>query len=490
MRLEGLEPCMVFKYFEEIAAVPHGSGDTAKIAQYLIDFAKDKGLKYYTDDSNNVIIFKDGTSTYENSQPVIIQGHTDMVCEKNDECTIDFTKDGLDIRTDGEKIWAEGTTLGGDDGIAVAMALAILASDDIPHPPIEAVFTVDEEIGMLGAAALDCSSLKGKLMLNLDSEDEGILLVSCAGGATAQLTLELQCEEADTSKGILAKLMVSGCTGGHSGVEINKQRANASKVLGRLINVNKDIKGVHLVSVTGGSKDNAIPREAEAKIYFDDEASYNTFGAKIEEYKKIVEDEYSFTDKNLEVTMEKVTDEAFTKILTDDAYNKLAMALVLSPDGIKRMSNEMEGMVQTSLNLGIMKLTDEAGCKKLSLSFCVRSSVMSEKDALIDELNVLADVLGGCLNVTGDYPAWEYKKDSKLRGIMTDCFKELYGREPKLMSIHAGVECGIFAGKIKGLDCVSYGPDMADIHTTAETLYVDSVRRTYEYTLAILKSLK
>lgn len=491
--LDNCEPKAVFKYFEEIANIPHGSRDTDKISDYLVDFAKERNLKYIQDKLGNVIIFKTGTNGYENSAPVIIQGHMDMVCEKANDCDLDFHTDGLRLKTDGEKVWAEGTTLGGDDGIAVAMALAILDAPEgsIEHPPIEAVFTVDEEIGMLGASFIDCSVLKGKTMLNLDSEDEGVLLVSCAGGATAACHLELDTEKLSiASNGAVKRIQISGGTGGHSGVEIIKQRANASKEIARVIKDILALDNVKLLSINGGSKDNAIPREAYADLYIENDNAMSKLGDKIKTWDLIIKNEFKSTDDEIKLQMLEC-DKVYYQSISKSSALKAINTIIAMPNGIRRMSDDIEGMVQTSLNLGIM-CTSELSDNKLELilSFCVRSSVKTEKEALISELNSIMELAGGTLTISGDYPAWEYKKESKLRELMIECFERLYGKTPVVETLHAGVECGLFAGKIDELDCVSYGPNMLGIHTTAETIYVDSVKRTYEYTLDILKNLK
>lgn len=491
--LDNLEPAEVFKYFEEISNIPHGSRDTDRISEYLVGFAKSKGLKYIQDKLGNVIIFKDGTKGYENSAPVIIQGHMDMVCEKANDCNLDFHTDGLRLQTDGEKVWADGTTLGGDDGIAVAMALAILDAPEggIEHPPIEAVFTVDEEIGMLGASFIDCSVLNGKIMLNLDSEDEGVLLVSCAGGATAACHLELETEKLSaTSCGVFRRIQISGGTGGHSGVEIIKQRANASKEIARVMRDVLALDNVKLLSINGGSKDNAIPREAFADVYIENDNAMSEIEDKIKTWDLIIRNEYKATDSEIKLQILE-GDNVYHQNIKKSSALKAINTIIATPNGIRRMSDDIEGMVQTSLNLGIMSTNEHSDNKlELMLSFCVRSSVKTEKEALISELNSIMDLAGGRLTISGDYPAWEYKKESKLREIMIESFERLYGKTPVVEALHAGVECGLFAGKINELDCVSYGPDMLGIHTTAETIYVDSVKRTYEYTLDILKNLK
>lgn len=494
--LSGLAPEGVFRFFEEICGIPHGSSDTGRISDYLVRFAKNRGLKYIQDESGNVIIYKDGTAGYENSAPVMLQGHMDMVCEKTPECDIDFANDGLTLRLEDGVISADGTTLGGDDGIAVAFALAIMDADDIPHPPLECVFTVDEEIGMLGAAALDCSPLKSRTMLNLDSEDEGYLLVSCAGGVCATCHIPVQMTEADGDEMTAARLTVTGLTGGHSGVEIIKQRANADKLLGRLLyNIGKEVP-YELASVSGGFKDNAIPKEAAADVVIADK-DVDNFRKSAEKWESVLRHEYRNTDFGLEVRFETKPEGEHIRVMTDSSKKRVISALNLVPNGVRRMSDDIENLVQTSLNLGILWTERD----EVMMSFSVRSSVGSEKEMLVAELECLMDVIdeiggrgeaaGRCrLTLAGDYPAWEYREESPLRDIMTEVFEEQYGHPPVVQALHAGVECGLFAGKIDGLDCVSFGPDMKDIHTADESMDVASVRRTWEYTLEILRRLK
>ena len=496
--LSNIEPYGVFRFFEEICGIPHGSSDTKKISDYLVKFAIDKNLRYIQDESNNVIIFKDGTAGYEDSAPVMLQGHMDMVCEKDVDCDIDFERDGLRLVLEDGVISADGTTLGGDDGIAVAFALAILDADDIPHPPIECVFTVDEEIGMLGAAAIDCSPLKSRIMLNLDSEDEGYLLVSCA---TCHIPVEYENAEDDHS---VVKIIVEGLTGGHSGVEIIKQRANADKQLARLLyNIGRDVP-YRLISIKGGLKDNAIPNKAEAYVGIDPE-DVDNFVKSAEKNEKILRHELGNTDPELVVKVETdLSDDLgsynnaddvqndmygrtmINRVMTEKSSDIVIRSLMMMPNGIQKMSNDIEGLVQTSLNLGILKTTED----EVTASFSVRSSVQSEKENLIDQLRCVSVSAGGSLDVQGDYPAWEYRHDSPLRDIMVDVFEEQYGRKPVIQAIHAGVECGLFAGKLPGLDCVSFGPDMKNIHTSRESMDVASVQRTWKYTLGILEKLK
>ncbi len=491
--LQNVEPKSVFMFFEEICGIPHGSSNTWAISNYLVDFARTRNLRYIQDKLGNVMIWKPGTPGYENAAPVMLQGHMDMVCEKEPGTEIDFSKDGLRLQLDGNIISAEGTTLGGDDGIALAFVLAILDARDsaISHPPLEAVITVDEEIGMLGAAGIDCAPLQAKRMLNLDSEDEGRLLVSCAGGVTVICHLPVEYEEPDNNK--LWRLTVGGITGGHSGVEIHREGANASKVLGRFMYQMSRRTHFKLVDVHGGMKDNAIPREAAAVFVCDDDLS-----ELIAEYNVILKQEYRTTDPDIRLTLKKAEwseiagrhERCGSRCMTDSATKNVVAALMNLPNGVVRMSKDIEGLVQTSLNLGIVKTVPYGNTSEVQMSFSVRSSVGSEKDALVEQIESMMCVLGGTIAKEGAYPAWEYKQDSVLRELMVDVYESMYGEKPVIEAIHAGVECGLFAGKIPGLDCVSYGPQIDDIHTPSERLYVDSVERTWKYTLEILRRLK
>ena len=497
--LSSLEPLKVFEYFEEICSIPHGSSNTKKISDYLVTFAREHNLRYIQDQSNNVIIFKDGTPGYEASAPVMLQGHMDMVCEKDKDCNIDFERDGLELVLKDGIISANGTTLGGDDGIAVAYALAILDSSDIPHPPLEAVFTVDEEIGMLGAAAIDCSPLKSKIMLNLDSEDEGYLLVSCAGGVTAASHIPVSFIPAAGKT--LMSINISGLLGGHSGVEIDKNRANANILLGRILyTLNKKLS-FNLVSVEGGLKDNAIVKTTVAVIAVD-KSDVPAVKDCVSHMEGLFKHEYVVSDPDIKVTAEITASSSeaaandsntcstpaisANNMMDEISTGRVIAALVNMPYGIQGMSSNIEGLVESSLNLGILKTTDT----EVVLSYCVRSSIASRKQEMLDKITSLTELLSGYVTLTGDYPAWEYRQDSPLRDLMKDIFTKQYGREPVIQALHAGVECGLFAGKIPDLDCVSFGPDMKDIHTTNESMDVESVKRTGEYTLEIVKRLK
>lgn len=474
--LEGLEPREVFHYFEEISKIPRPSYKEEKISNYLVEFAKAHSLEYYQDGLNNVIIIKEATSGYEEVEPVIIQGHMDMVCEKEPDCTIDFEKDPLSLQIEGDYITANGTTLGGDDGIAVAYALAILDSDTIAHPRLEFICTVSEEVGMEGAKGIDVSMLKGKKLLNLDSEDEGMMLVSCAGGCSAECVLPAEWEKAAGQEVIIH---VSGLKGGHSGAEIDKGRANSNLLLGRILLELSEVFSYQIRELCGGNKDNAIPRESKAVILVQNQAK--KLANHIEEIAEEIGKEFSTSDPDIRVTV-TVVESSEAEVLTADATRKSVVLLNLLPNGIQRMSDDIQGLVETSLNLGVMNLQHE----NLSLHYAVRSSVGTEKKYLLKKLTALTEEFGGSVTCTGDYPAWEYRKESKFREDMVRIFREMYGYEPKVEAIHAGLECGILAGKIQNLDGVSIGPDMIAIHTTEEKLSISSTQRVWEYILKVL----
>ena len=476
--LENLEPKGVFRFFEELCAIPHGSTNTKQVSDWLMGFARERSLEAYQDQLNNVIIIKEATPGYENAQPVILQGHMDMVCEKAPDCAKDMEKEGLDLVVEGDTVYARGTTLGGDDGIAVAMALAILDADDIPHPRLEAVFTVDEEIGMLGAVGMeDVSMLHGRRMLNLDSEMEGVFTVSCAGGNLTQCTLPI-CRE--PFSGETLTITVGGLRGGHSGVEIDKGLGNANLLLGRVLTACGRKTELRLISADGGMKDNAIPREAAAVVTAADAQEVKAICARLDAELK---NEYRATDPAVFVSVSDGSDDL---PMDADSTRRVLAFLTCAPNGIQAMSAEIDGLVQTSLNLGILTTEQDT----VTASFCVRSSVDSQKQMLVERLTCLTETLGGTVAVFGDYSGWEYRPDSPLRELLVEVFSEQYGHEPKIEAIHAGVECGIFAGKLPGLDCVSMGPDLTEIHTCRERLHIAYVQRLWAMVLETLKRMK
>lgn len=472
-----LEPQGVFSFFEQLCAIPHGSFNTRKISDWLVSFARERGLEHYQDEVGNVIIIKEASPGYENADPVIFQGHMDMVCEKAPDCVKDMEKEGLDLVVDGDLIRAEGTTLGGDDGIAVAFALAILDAKDICHPRFEAVITVDEEVGMDGAAALDVAPLKGRRMLNMDSEDEGVFTVSCAGGNLTHCTVPVRREAFD---GTALHIEVKGLMGGHSGVEINKGRANANCQLGRVLYAVAKKTDMRIVTVNGGLKDNAIPISAAADVVVADKA---VACAACEEMEAALKNEFRVTDPGVTVSVSETDSAVPMDLLSTD---RVLCMLTCLPNGIYAMSADIEGLVQTSLNLGMFSTEED----RANADFCVRSSVASQKQMLVDRLESLTKMLGGTITVSGDYPGWEYLQESPLRDLMTEVYTEQCGSAPKIEAIHAGVECGLFAGKLPGLDCVSFGPDLMEIHTFRERMSVSSVQRTWKMVLEVLRRMK
>lgn len=475
--LAGLQPANVFAYFEKLCSIPHGSGNTKLISDYLVSFATEHGLRYIQDELNNVIIFADGTCGYEDHEPVIIQGHMDMVCEKDEDCPIDMQTQGLNVTHDGQFVFAKGTTLGGDDGIAVAYALALLDDPGIPHPPLEVVITVDEETGMFGAAGIDLSMLRGRKLLNIDSEDEGIFTVSCAGGGRGTIRLPL---ERRAVYGPCVRLTVEGLQGGHSGVEIHKNRANANKVMGIFLERVQKLMPLCITKLQGGAKDNAIPRSCQVTLV--------ALGMYIERINEIAEtlqreirEQY---DEPEAIVRGDDVDALGGNALTTECTAKVIALLNAAPNGVQAWSKDIEGLVQTSLNLGVAELEEE-----LRLTFAVRSSVNKEKRELLDRLKELALFYDGSYSEVGEYPAWEYRPESVLRDTMVHVYTELFGKAPEVVAIHAGLECGLLSEKLPDLDCVSLGPQMHDIHTSRERLDIASTERTWKFLLEVLKKL-
>ena len=472
-----LEPKAVFAFFEQICAIPHGSFNNTQLSNWLVEFARARGLEYYQDAAENVVIIKEATPGYENAEPVIVQGHMDMVCEKEIGCTKDMLTEGLDLAVDGDTVYAKGTTLGGDDGIAVAMGLALLDAKNLCHPRLEVVFTTDEEVGMPGATALDVSMLRGRRMLNLDSEEEGIFTVSCAGGNVSHVTIPVSRAAFD---GAVMTVSVSGLAGGHSGVEINKGRANADLLLGRLLYAAAQKTDLRVIRVDGGMKDNAIPTAAKAVVSVADTALLR---AVCEELAADFAAEYQVTDSGICVS---VSEGGEGLPMDAESTDRVICLLVCAPNGVQAMSADIEGLVQTSLNLGILK-TEEI---KVEAAFCIRSSVDSQKIMLQQRVACLARQLGGSTVITGDYPGWAFRQESPLRDMMCALFVEQYGYAPKIEALHAGLECGLFAGKLPGLDCVSFGPDLTDIHTPREKMHIASVQRTWKLVVELLRRMK
>lgn len=482
---ENLEPRDVFYYFEEICRIPHGSGNLQQISDYLVSFAEEQHLAHCRDEYGNVIMVKEASEGYEDHAPVMLQGHMDMVAVKKQDCDIDMKTEGLRIQVDGDRVYAEGTSLGGDDGIAVAYGLALMAGN-YKHPKIELVITAEEETGMDGARGIDLSGCQSRKLINLDSEEEGVFLAGCAGGArvnyNASLTPVMQ-------KGTVHRVTVDGLLGGHSGAEIDKERGNAICILGRAMKELEEAGlSIALCNIDGGLADNAIPRQAEAVFLV---TGYKGNGEEKEILEKVMEKlqeglatEYRKKDPGARLQTE-ILDTEERMVLSEEDSRRLIDLICMLPYGVQAMSSSMKGLVETSLNPGVISLKQG----QLHVGISVRSSVDSAKQGLFDRLSALAQLAGVEMEITGNYPGFAYKEDSPLCSKMSEVYENMYGRRPEVMAIHAGLELGFFAGKIKGLDCISMGPDMKNIHTTEEELSISSVKRVWKYLLQLLEEM-
>lgn len=475
--LTGLQPEAVFRYFEEICGIPHISYHEKQLSNYCVAFARERGLFCTQDGMGNVIIIAEATPGYEDVEPVILQGHLDMVGDKTAECELDLEKEPVRLCVDGDYIRAQGTTLGGDDGIAVAYALAVLDAKDIPHPRLEVVLTVCEEVGLLGASAMDFSPCMARRMINIDSEIEGILTAGCAGGRRAHCHIPVHRTK---GKGQSCELKLQGLLGGHSGTEIDKGRANANVLLGRFLLLLKGRVSCRLVSLSGGAKENVIPKDGKMTLLIEPEELDKVREA-MDIFQRDMDAEYGTADPDICLCME-VGAEKECPVLDSESFDRVLTALNLLPGGIQAMSMDLPGLVETSLNLGVAALEKE----ELNLYFSIRSSVSSAKEQTARKVELLTEQLGGYVEFRGDYPAWTYVRNSRLREQCVELFKKQYGYEPQIQALHAGLECGILSGKIEGLDCISFGPNQMDIHTPGERLDIASVGRVWEFLKAIL----
>ncbi|WP_276696183.1 aminoacyl-histidine dipeptidase [Blautia hydrogenotrophica] len=479
--LENCEPKRVFYYFEEISKIPHGSKNTKEISDYLVSFAKEHQLRYVQDEYGNIVIYKAASAGYEKLPAVILQGHMDMVCEKEAGSNHDFEKDPLRLKIEDGFVTAEGTTLGADDGIAVAYALALLETDSYAHPALEVVITVDEEVGLLGAQNLDASCLSGKYLINLDSDEEGILLTGCAGGVSAISSIPVKYRNAS---GWLYEVKIHGLQGGHSGMEIGKNRANANILMGRFLYGLKEQLPYELAELEGGQKDNVIPRECSCALLIqpEDTEILKDYACRLTaELRK----EYSGSDAGISVSVE-FQEETQIGVLHPVSQEKVLFYLMNVPNGVQKMSGNIPGLVETSTNLGAARLEEEV----FYASCGVRSSVNSAKYAVSDKIEYLTEFLGGDYKKEGEYPAWEYREQSPLREHMIEVYQDMYQKAPRVEAVHAGLECGLFYEKIPGLDCVSTGPNLWDIHTPQEKMEIASVRRVWEYLIQVLATMR
>lgn len=481
--LEEITEERIFYHFNEISKIPRGSGDEKQISDYLIKFGRDLGLECIQDNALNVIIKKPASKGYENAPTVILQGHMDMVCEKNNDKVHDFTKDPIKLIVKDDYLYADETTLGGDDGIAIAYAMAILEDNKIEHPAIEVLITTDEETGMTGANAVEAHNLTGKIVLNLDSEEEGKLWVSCAGGIRTQSILPLKWinKKENTREYIIE---VKGLKGGHSGAEIHLERGNANKLMGRLLKeISKKIN-LNLITLNGGAKDNAIPREATAIISIE-QSNENKLHEVTTKITEILKTEFQKKDPDLKVILSDYK-EKVENILADETTSKIINLSYLYPNGVNTTSADIEGLVESSTNLGVVETKENT----IEYHSAVRSSVFSLKEEIVARNRSLTEILEGSFITNAGYPEWPYKTDSKIRNICKEVYQRLYGKEADVVAIHAGLECGILKEKLGDLDMISFGPDILDIHTPDEHLSISSALRCYEYLLEVLKEIK
>lgn len=468
-----------FQFFEELSLIPHGSGNMVGISNYCKDFAEERGLKVIQDEDLNLLIFKPATPGYEDVDTLILQGHMDMVCEKTADSNFDFEKDGLELESDGVNIWAKNTTLGADNGIAIAMGLAIMDDNSIEHGPLEFIFTVDEENGLNGAKSIDLTPLKGRKLINLDSEEDYMILTSCAGGAVVQGNVEMVLEEA---RGISYSLVLEGLKGGHSGMEIHKELGNSNILMGRIldfINQNIDLK---IIGLAGGKLDNVITSRTESKLLVNS-SEEECFVNSVKEIELLLQNELELGAPDLKIVLTKLSEKSEVVI---DEKSKITVlnALMNLPNGVQHMSLGIEGMVETSLNLGVMELSGT----NFKFEFSIRSSKETAKQHLVRRVVVFTEYLGGIAQVLGGYPGWEYRVDSPLRDMVAKVYEECFDIKPEIGAIHAGLECGLLSDKIENLDCISIGPNLKDVHSVNEIMEIASVEKIWKLVLGVLKN--
>ncbi len=479
--LEQYDYKKVLYYFEQLTKIPHGSGNVREISDYLVEFAREQGVRCTQDEALNVVMFKEATEGYENMPTVMIQGHMDMVCEKNADSTHDFAKDALELRIVGDNLMANGTTLGGDDGVAVAYMMALVADKELKHPALELVITTDEETGMDGAKALEMSNFKASYLINVDSENEGIVLCSCAGGMRQTCELPLQ---RVLETGVAYQISLTGLYGGHSGAEIDKNRVNSIYAMTRMLFELREEVDFSLLDFYGGLKDNAIPREAFAKVVVHEEDTA-LFVKKAEDLKWKYKNELIAIEPSFSVEV-KAEEKAEYDVLDAISFEKLLFFLMQAPNGIQRMSGDIEGLVESSLNLGIFSVRENMA----EFHFALRSSSKTYKYFMRDKVEYLINFLGGECSTHSEYPAWEYRRDSKIRDLFCEVYEELYHKEPKMEAIHAGLECGLISEKMPDLDMIAIGPDMKDIHTPMEALSLSSTIRVYQFIEQLLEKIR
>ncbi len=479
--LKGLKPEAVFEYFEALTRIPRESGNEEAVAVYLENFGKSLGFDVIRDSVNNVIITKPASTGYENAPTVILQGHIDMVCVKNDDLVFDFDKEPIPIVVDGDFIKTKGTTLGADNGIAVAMAMAILSSTELKHPRLTALFTTSEETGMDGVMGLDPKDIKGDVLINLDSEEEGVLLASCAGGVNniTEIETNLVKNEYDAA----FRLVIQGLSGGHSGIEIGKNRANAIKLLGRTISIMRGHFDFSLFEVGGGEKMNAIAKRAEMKFVLKNR-DVMLMEDLIPSIESTFKAEFEISDPGISLVLEEIDDPS--DVFSAKDTKAIEMLLRLTPFGVQTMSAGIPGLVESSNNLGVLEQKDG----KIKLTNAIRSSVRSLKEAMNEQMALICEAVGGKNTLTSDYPEWSFKVDSPVRELMKTVYMDMYQKELQVDAIHAGLECGFLKEKVGDIDMVSLGPNMYDVHTPFEHISISSTERVYTFLCEVLSRMK
>ena len=480
--LEGLKPELVWKYFGEVALIPRGSKNETAIARYVMETAKRLGLNAKQDKFGNVVVKKPASPGREHVRSIALQGHLDMVCEKNADTVHDFTKDPIEIVRKGNTLMANGTTLGGDNGIAVATNLAIMEDRSVVHGPLEFVFTVDEETGLTGASNLGADFVESRTLMNLDSEEEGALYVGCSGGRDTVGTWIVDFEKAPAQT-VAVQLKVAGLRGGHSGLEIDKGRANAIKIANRVIVSLSDL-GARLSRFDGGNKRNAIPRETVA-VLFIPAKKLGDANALVDKWNFIIKAEFATVEKDLSISLTELKGTRRGKVIRKSQQRKLCQTIMALPHGVTKMSADIPGLVETSTNVAVINTARNA----IVLATSQRSSVASELTEMVETVSATFDLGGAKVECSDGYPGWKPNLDSPILKLAKGTYKSLYGKEPDVKAIHAGLECGIIGEKFPGMDMVSFGPTLEGVHSPDEKIYIDTVQKFWNFLLGILKSV-
>ncbi len=477
--LKGINPEKVLCFFEKLTQIPRGSGNEKEVSDYLVNFAKERNLKVKQDGALNVIIEKDATEGYENAKTVILQGHMDIVCAKDKDVEFDFEKDPINIYVDGDMIRTKGTTLGADNGIAIAMAMAILDSNEIKHPKLIVLATTNEETGMEGVMNLEKGSIKGDVLINIDSEEEGVLLASCAGGVRSTVSLPIEYVDNDFKYNYVVS--VDGLLGGHSGIEIDKKRASAIKLMGRILSALNDEIEIGISEINGGEKMNAIAKRCEVLLGLNNRKKFEKI---INDVSVDIKNELKTSDGFILIEYELVDEKK--KYISVQNKKDLISLIRLMPQGVQTMSADIEGLVESSSNVGVIR-TDE---NRISLNSAIRSSVRSLKYEIANRIDYLSKLTNSTHKLVAEYPEWQFKKESYIRDLMSKVYMDKFNDELKIDAIHAGLECGFLKEKLGDIDMVSLGPNMYDVHTPNEHVSISSVKNVYEFLLEVLKEMK